>query len=63
MRDIANSEFILGGQRCGMSRRAELLARQWLAQSGRRATILSILALKNALTLGFSSRARGGRTV
>ena len=33
MRDIAPSEFILGGQRSGKSRRAELLARQWLAQS------------------------------
>jgi adenosylcobinamide kinase/adenosylcobinamide-phosphate guanylyltransferase len=27
---IARSELILGGQRCGKSRRAELLARQWL---------------------------------
>ena len=27
------SEFILGGQRSGKSRRAELLARDWLAQS------------------------------
>ncbi|QHE86597.1 bifunctional adenosylcobinamide kinase/adenosylcobinamide-phosphate guanylyltransferase [Hydrogenophaga sp. BPS33] len=27
---IARSEFILGGQRSGKSRRAELLARQWL---------------------------------
>ena len=33
MRDIAPSEFILGGQRSGKSRQAELLARQWLAQS------------------------------
>lgn len=33
MHDIATSEFILGGQRSGKSRRAELLARQWLAQS------------------------------
>ena len=30
---IAHSEFILGGQRSGKSRRAELLARSWLAQS------------------------------
>ena len=30
---IARSEFILGGQKSGKSRRAELLARQWLAQS------------------------------
>lgn len=33
MLDIARSEFIFGGQRSGKSRRAELLARQWLAQS------------------------------
>ncbi|MBP7567999.1 MAG: bifunctional adenosylcobinamide kinase/adenosylcobinamide-phosphate guanylyltransferase [Burkholderiaceae bacterium] len=32
MADLARSEFILGGQRSGKSRRAELLARQWLAQ-------------------------------
>ncbi len=31
MAEIARSEFILGGQRSGKSRRAELLARQWLA--------------------------------
>ena len=30
---IASSELILGGQRSGKSRRAELLARSWLAQS------------------------------
>ena len=30
---IARSELILGGQRSGKSRRAELLARTWLAQS------------------------------
>ncbi|MDO9436579.1 bifunctional adenosylcobinamide kinase/adenosylcobinamide-phosphate guanylyltransferase [Hydrogenophaga sp.] len=30
---IARSEFILGGQRSGKSRRAELLARQWLDAS------------------------------
>jgi adenosylcobinamide kinase/adenosylcobinamide-phosphate guanylyltransferase len=29
----AHSELILGGQRSGKSRRAELLAREWLAQS------------------------------
>jgi adenosylcobinamide kinase / adenosylcobinamide-phosphate guanylyltransferase len=29
---IAKSELILGGQKSGKSRRAELLARQWLAQ-------------------------------
>lgn len=30
---LARSEFILGGQKSGKSRRAELLARDWLAQS------------------------------
>ncbi|MDP3170767.1 MAG: bifunctional adenosylcobinamide kinase/adenosylcobinamide-phosphate guanylyltransferase [Polaromonas sp.] len=30
MADIARSELILGGQRSGKSRRAEMLARQWL---------------------------------
>jgi adenosylcobinamide kinase / adenosylcobinamide-phosphate guanylyltransferase len=30
---IAKSELILGGQKSGKSRRAELLARQWLVQS------------------------------
>jgi adenosylcobinamide kinase/adenosylcobinamide-phosphate guanylyltransferase len=30
---IAKSEFILGGQRSGKSRRAEMLARNWLDQS------------------------------
>ena len=29
---VARSEFILGGQKSGKSRRAELLARDWLAQ-------------------------------
>ncbi len=33
MADIARSELILGGQRSGKSRRAELLARDWLAAS------------------------------
>jgi adenosylcobinamide kinase / adenosylcobinamide-phosphate guanylyltransferase len=32
---LARSEFILGGQKSGKSRRAELLARDWLAQSTR----------------------------
>jgi adenosylcobinamide kinase / adenosylcobinamide-phosphate guanylyltransferase len=31
MVDIARSEFVLGGQKSGKSRRAELIARQWLA--------------------------------
>ena len=30
---LARSELILGGQKSGKSRRAELLAREWLAQS------------------------------
>lgn len=33
MLEVAPSELILGGQRSGKSRRAEMLARQWLAQS------------------------------
>ena len=31
--DTAHSELILGGQKSGKSRRAEMLARSWLAQS------------------------------
>ena len=34
------SEFILGGQRSGKSRRAELLARDWLAQSPGHKTVM-----------------------
>ncbi len=42
MADIARSEFILGGQRSGKSRRAETLARQWLdAAPNRRAVMLA----------------------
>jgi adenosylcobinamide kinase / adenosylcobinamide-phosphate guanylyltransferase len=37
---IAKSELILGGQKSGKSRRAELLARQWLAQSSNRRAVL-----------------------
>lgn len=33
MLEVARSELIVGGQRSGKSRRAEMLARQWLAQS------------------------------
>ena len=40
MHDIARSEFILGGQRSGKSRRAEMLARQWLAQSGEHRAVM-----------------------
>ena len=42
MADIARSEFILGGQRSGKSRRAETLARQWLdAAPSRRAVMIA----------------------
>lgn len=37
---IARSELILGGQRSGKSRRAELLARTWLAQSPEHEAVL-----------------------
>lgn len=37
---IARSELILGGQRSGKSRRAELLARDWLAQSPEHGAVL-----------------------
>lgn len=37
---IARSEFILGGQRSGKSRRAEMLARQWLAQASNHRAVL-----------------------
>lgn len=39
---IARSELILGGQKSGKSRRAELLARDWLAQStGHKAVLIA----------------------
>ncbi|HCY61858.1 MAG TPA: adenosylcobinamide-phosphate guanylyltransferase [Oxalobacteraceae bacterium] len=39
---IARSELILGGQKSGKSRRAELLAQHWIAQSpGNRAMLLA----------------------
>ena len=42
MVDLAQSEFILGGQRSGKSRRAETLARQWLdASPGHRALLIA----------------------
>lgn len=42
MADIARSELILGGQRSGKSRRAEQLARGWLAAApGRRAVMVA----------------------
>jgi adenosylcobinamide kinase/adenosylcobinamide-phosphate guanylyltransferase len=37
---IARSELILGGQKSGKSRRAELLARQWLAASPEHRAVL-----------------------
>ncbi|MDP1740831.1 bifunctional adenosylcobinamide kinase/adenosylcobinamide-phosphate guanylyltransferase [Polaromonas sp.] len=37
---LQHSEFILGGQRSGKSRRAELLARDWLAQSAQHRAVL-----------------------
>ena len=37
---IASSEFILGGQRSGKSRRAELIARQWLDASPHHRTVM-----------------------
>ncbi|MCZ8292965.1 MAG: bifunctional adenosylcobinamide kinase/adenosylcobinamide-phosphate guanylyltransferase [Hylemonella sp.] len=37
---LARSELILGGQRSGKSRRAETLARTWLAQSPRQRAVL-----------------------
>ena len=37
---VASSELILGGQRSGKSRRAEMLARTWLAQSPEHKAVL-----------------------
>ncbi|MDR7094273.1 bifunctional adenosylcobinamide kinase/adenosylcobinamide-phosphate guanylyltransferase [Hydrogenophaga laconesensis] len=37
---IARSEFVLGGQRSGKSRRAESLARQWLADAALHRAVL-----------------------
>lgn len=37
---LARSELILGGQKSGKSRRAELLARDWLAQSPQHSALL-----------------------
>ena len=37
---IARSELMLGGQKSGKSRRAELLARDWLAQDGAHRALL-----------------------
>ena len=40
MVEIARSELILGGQRSGKSRRAEMVARQWLARSGEHRAVM-----------------------
>lgn len=40
MAEIAHSEFILGGQRSGKSRRAETLARQWVDVSPDRRAVM-----------------------
>ena len=37
---LSSSEFILGGQRSGKSRRAEMLARQWLAADAAHRAVL-----------------------
>ena len=41
---VSRSELILGGQKSGKSRRAELLARDWLAQSPAHHALLSATA-------------------
>jgi len=40
MSGLAHSELILGGQRSGKSRRAEMLARQWLQQAAGHQAVL-----------------------
>lgn len=40
MADVARSEFILGGQRSGKSRRAEMLARTWLTAAPERRAVM-----------------------
>jgi len=40
MAELTRSEFILGGQRSGKSRRAEMLARDWLLQSPEHKAVL-----------------------
>jgi adenosylcobinamide kinase / adenosylcobinamide-phosphate guanylyltransferase len=51
---FARSEFILGGQRSGKSRRAEALAKAWLAQSAAHAAVL----IATGLPLDEEMRAR-----
>ena len=45
MADIARSEFILGGQKSGKSRRAEVLARDWIAAAPDHRALLIATAL------------------
>lgn len=40
MAEMARSEFVLGGQKSGKSRRAELLARQWMALSAQHRAVM-----------------------
>jgi adenosylcobinamide kinase / adenosylcobinamide-phosphate guanylyltransferase len=52
MAEIARSEFILGGQKSGKSRRAEALARQWLGASPDHAALLIATALPGDAEMG-----------
>ena len=40
MLEVSRSEFILGGQKSGKSRRAEMLAQRWLAQAPEQKAVL-----------------------
>jgi len=52
MAEIARSEFILGGQKSGKSRRAEMLAAQWLAVSTDHQALLIATALPGDAEMG-----------
>jgi len=52
MVDQVRSEFILGGQKSGKSRRAETLARQWLAAAPGHAALLIATALPGDAEMG-----------
>ena len=52
MADIARSEFILGGQKSGKSRRAETLARDWLAAAPDHRALLIATALPGDPEMG-----------